>query len=119
MINEAQKAYEVEFYKHINSANPGNVFVDKLPLNLLDAYLIDKIYPKARFILALRHPMDTILSCWMQNFKINNAMANMVDLDRIVQFYWLRWKHSIFVGQGNLKVHQFKYEIYWILRGNL
>ena len=111
LINEARKAYEIEFYKHIKSANPGNVFVDKLPLNLLDAYLIESIYPKAKFILALRHPMDTILSCWMQNFKINSAMANMVNLDRIVQFYCVAMEtFNICRIKCNLKVHQFKYE---------
>ena len=44
-----------------------SLVIDKFPLNLLRAPLISQAFPEAKFILALRHPLDCILSCWMQN----------------------------------------------------
>ena len=83
----------------------------KLPLNILDTPLIHQLYPQAKFILALRHPMDTILSCWIQNFKLNPAMANMVDLDRIVEFYCVAMEiFQICRSNYNLSVHEIRYE---------
>ena len=55
--------------------------------------------------------MDAILSCWMQNFKLNPAMANMVDLDRIVDFYCIAME--IFKScriKYSLNVHEIRYE---------
>jgi hypothetical protein len=43
--------------------------VDKNPLNMLWLPMIHRMYPEAKFILALRHPCDVILSCYMQNFR--------------------------------------------------
>ena len=108
---EAQKIYRREFNKYIDTTLSDKVYVDKLPLNLLKAPLIHQLYPDAKFILALRHPMDTILSCWMQNFKLNASMANMVDLDRIVDFYCIAMEtFKICRTNYNLNVHEIRYE---------
>jgi tetratricopeptide (TPR) repeat protein len=108
---EAQKIYTKELSKHIDTTLADKVFVDKLPLNLLKAPLIHQLYPNAKFILALRHPMDTILSCWMQNFKLNRAMAIMVDMDRIVDFYCIAMEtFKICRTYYNLDVHEIRYE---------
>ena len=74
-----------ELKKHIE-VGKNQIVIDKLPLNILELPLINQIFPEARYILALRHPLDCVLSCWMQNFKLNPAMANMVELERIVDF---------------------------------
>ena len=87
LIIKSQKVYENELKKHIFEFIPNSLFIDKLPLNMIEAPFIHRLFPNAKFILALRHPLDSILSCWMQNFKLNPAMANMVDLNRIVDFY--------------------------------
>jgi len=108
---EAQKIYGRELNKHIDTTSVDKVYIDKLPLNLLKAPLIFQLYPDAKFILALRHPMDTILSCWMQNFELNAPMANMVDLDRIVDFYCIAMEtFRICRTNYNLNVHEIRYE---------
>ena len=86
---EAKKISSVyfdELDKHLESGKSALV-VDKLPLNIFRLPLINRIFPQARYILALRHPLDCVLSCWMQNFQLNAAMANMVDLNQIVELY--------------------------------
>ena len=82
----ASNFYIEELEKHI-TLNKDCIAIDKLPLNILELPLINRIFPKAKFILALRHPFDCVLSCWMQDFKLNPAMSNMTDLDRITDFY--------------------------------
>ena len=107
----ARKAYRDELKKHLKGVNPASVIIDKLPLNLIKTPLIKNLYPEAKFILALRHPMDTIFSCWMQNFKLNPAMAVMVDLGKTVDLYCLgmeTFKKSW--TDYNLNVHLIKYE---------
>jgi tetratricopeptide (TPR) repeat protein len=82
----ASNFYIEELGKHAK-LNKNCIAIDKFPLNILEIPLINRIFPKAKFILALRHPLDCVLSCWMQDFKLNPAMSNMTDLDRITDFY--------------------------------
>ena len=111
IISEARSSYIKEFRKHIKSSDTNSVYIDKLPLNLIEVPLINQLFPSAKFILALRHPFDTILSCWMQDFEINAAMANMVDLDRIVDLYCIAMEtFKICRSDYNLNVHTIRYE---------
>ena len=111
IISEAKSSYIKEFRKHIKSSDTNSVYIDKLPLNLIEVPLINQLFPSAKFILALRHPFDTILSCWMQDFEINAAMANMVDLDRIVDLYCIAMEtFKICRSEYNLNVHTIRYE---------
>ena len=85
-VKALSDVYLNELSKHVNVQNNA-LLIDKLPLNILSIPLIKKVFPSAKFILVLRHPLDCVLSCWMQNFRLNPAMANMVDLNRTVDFY--------------------------------
>lgn len=48
---------------------PGQRLVDKNPLNMLRLAVIRRIFPNATILLAVRHPCDVILSCFMQHFR--------------------------------------------------
>ncbi len=90
---------------------PGTLLVDKLPLNIVRVPLLWRVFPDARFILAIRHPCDVTLSCLMQNFGHNDAMAGLVSLDSIAQIYarvmgsWLDYAARL-----PLHWHQVRYE---------
>ena len=102
--------YFTELEKRIQHRNDA-LLIDKLPLNILSVPLIKKVFPGAKFILALRHPLDCVLSCWMQNFKLNQAMANMADLDRTVDFYCTAMEILELCKQRyQLDIHQIRYE---------
>ncbi|WP_121634614.1 tetratricopeptide repeat-containing sulfotransferase family protein [Tropicibacter alexandrii] len=60
---------------------------DKLPLHLLELPLIHAMFPDAPIIFAARHPFDAILSNYMQNFKLNKAMACMLKLQTAAELY--------------------------------
>ena len=102
--------YLEELKKHIEVGKK-QTLVDKLPLNILQLPLINQVFPNARYIIALRHPLDCVLSCWMQNFKLNPAMANMVELKRIVDFYDTAMSILKFsMERYSLDIHRIRYE---------
>lgn len=63
------------------------VIVDKMPLSILQIPLIMSLFPNAKIILALRHPADCSLSCFMQDFEINAGMLNFVSLEGTTEAY--------------------------------
>jgi tetratricopeptide (TPR) repeat protein len=89
----------------------GRTVVDKLPLNLLGAPLIHRLFPDAKFIFAARHPCDVVLSCFMQPFDLNPAMANFLDLADSARLYALAlgfWERAREILP--LDVHTIRYE---------
>lgn len=83
----ALRARYFEELQAISPPPPGALVIDKLPLNILRIPLIHRIFPDAKFIFAARHPCDVVLSCFMQNFKVNQAMASFLDLGNTATFY--------------------------------
>ena len=67
--------------------------VDKLPANFLYAGMIHAAFPNARIIHMRRHPIDTCLSIYFQNFFNIGPYAN--DLNSLAQYYrhYLRITH--------------------------
>jgi len=86
-IQYLQEEYLNELKKHINFNNKSTIFIDKLPLNIINTGEILRIFPNAKFILSLRHPMDCVLSCFMQDFKLNDAMSNFMNLEDAAILY--------------------------------
>jgi len=75
----------------------GSLLVDKSPLHTQRLPQIARLFPNAKFILALRHPADVVLSCFMTNFQTNSAMANFLTLETAAEFYDLTftmWERS-------------------------
>lgn len=61
--------------------------VDKNPMNLLWLPMIHRLFPRAKFIFALRHPCDVLLSCYMQNFMATTLGAACADLKTLATTY--------------------------------
>jgi tetratricopeptide (TPR) repeat protein len=68
-------------------AADGQLFVDKLPLNLVWLGLIGRVFPNARIILALRDPRDAVFSAWQRVFQANTAMLRMLTLPDTADYY--------------------------------
>ena len=74
--------------KSLLSAKGGeSILIDKLPLNIADVPFIVTLFPEAKFLLALRHPCDVVLSCFMQQFAPNGATMNMTSLEDATSLY--------------------------------
>ncbi|MGB9142941.1 MAG: tetratricopeptide repeat protein [Aestuariivirga sp.] len=106
-----QDIYFKELKMHLDQAVVSKRIVDKFPLNIVHVGLIHRVFPDAKLILALRHPCDCVLSCFMQTFKLNDAMANFLSLDQSARLYaavmelWLAYQQKL-----ELDVHVLKYE---------
>lgn len=90
---------------------PGKLLVDKYPLMTLRSAYIHRAFPEAKFVFALRHPLDVVLSCWMQNFRITQAMASFLTLENSARFYdtaMTHWEQARQVMP--LNVHTVRYE---------
>jgi len=90
---------------------PDNVFIDKFPLNIAYVPILAKVFPKAKYILALRHPCDACLSCFMHSFGLNSAMSNFTNIEDTVSLYvklmsnWEKYSTT-----NNIKFHRIRYE---------
>lgn len=72
--------------------------VDKNPLNMLWLPMIHRMFPEAKFILAIRHPCDVILSCYMQNFRSAVLAVAGQSLDHLARAYIAameNWLHHV------------------------
>jgi len=68
VLNRVRASYWERVAKKAKLA-PGERLVDKNPLNILRLPVIRRVFPNARILLAVRHPCDVILSCYMQQFR--------------------------------------------------
>jgi tetratricopeptide (TPR) repeat protein len=66
---------------------PGQRLVDKNPLNLLRLPAIQRLFPNAPIILAIRHPCDVVLSCFMQHFRAPHFVMLCSDLQTLADGY--------------------------------
>src|SRR6185312_6906446 len=66
---------------------PGQRLVDKFPMNMTLLPLIRRVFPNARIVLAIRHPCDTLLSYFLQNFRAPELALLCRDLTALAGAY--------------------------------
>lgn len=85
--------------------------VDKNPLNMLRLPLLNRLFPNAPIVLALRHPCDVILSNYMQHYNSNMFAVLCSNLERLAQGYILAfefWLHHAGLFKPNLIVSRYE-----------
>lgn len=85
-INKFREVYFEAVARYIDR-EAGTLLVDKYPFNICHMPLIARLFPKARIVLAMRHPCDVVLSNFMQNYIVNIAMANFFTLPDTAHCY--------------------------------
>ena len=92
-------------------SNHKKIYIDKLPLNFIYIGEIIHLFPKAKFIFALRDPRDVILSCFMQQFIPNDAMMNFTNLKDSANFYDISMKlYKRYFELFKSNIYEIKYE---------
>lgn len=80
---------------------PGQMLLDKLPLNICHLVLIRRMFPDAPVLVALRDPRDVVLSNFMQIFTPNSATAHFFTVESTAKSYaatmdlWLRYRADL------------------------
>jgi tetratricopeptide (TPR) repeat protein len=85
--------------------------VDKNPLNMVRLPALQNFFPNSKVILAIRHPCDVVLSCYMQHFRAPAFALTFETLESTAQMYdkvFSHWHQS--AEQLKLPVLQWKYE---------
>ncbi len=109
-LSRLRKVYFDEVARHIQ-LHPGQLLLDKMPLNTVYAPLIWRVFPQAKFILAIRHPCDVCLSCFMQNITLNEATTSFFTLEGAAQVYSMvmgLWQD--YARMLPLNYHRIRYE---------
>jgi len=91
-IAEARRRY-FALVASAGDLGPDSLVIDKHPLHLNKVPVIRRLFPEARFILALRHPCDVLLSCFLTNFRTNPGMSNFLALDTSAELYDLTFAY--------------------------
>ena len=108
-IEEMRSFYFEEREKYLNKKT--KIVIDKMPLNIIHIGEILRFFPNAKFIFALRHPYDSVLSCFMQYFSLNPAMKNFLSIDNSAMTYDLVMKlWLIYKKKFKINFHFIKYE---------
>jgi len=82
---QARAAYWEHMRRRVD-VDAGRLAIDKHPMNAMNLDVIRRIFPGARVIFALRHPYDSALSCYMQDFVANVANVHFLELDSTARF---------------------------------
>lgn len=87
LLTKLRKTYWNQVNSQVGPVDPAQTFIDKLPLNIIDLPFINLIFPDSRIIVALRDPRDVCISCFMQDFGLNEAMIHFLTLENTASFY--------------------------------
>lgn len=110
-VSELREIYLKELSGYLQPDSSHKIIIDKLPLNIAYVGLIKRVFPDAKYILALRHPYDCVLSCFMQSFKLNDSMANFLSLRQSAKLYDAIMKlWSCYSDVLDVEVQAIKYE---------
>lgn len=92
----------LENARHITGSDLNGIqLVDKFPFNILELGPIQFLFPRARALVALRDPRDTCLSCFMQQFAMNQGMVHFLSLETTARLYcavmelWLHYRETL------------------------
>ncbi len=114
-LDRDQRRAAQEFYftraKSFLPAYTGGLLIDKHPLATAKVRTIKLLFPDAKIIFALRHPCDVVLSCFMQRFVMNMAMANFTTVEGAAALYaqvMQVWRAA--EPKLDLPVHRIRYE---------
>jgi hypothetical protein len=109
-VRQAQRRY-FEVAADYADVERNALLVDKSPLLLNHVPTVNRLFPDAIFILAMRHPLDVILTCFTSNYRLNPSTSNFLSLDTAAEFYDLTfslWEASRAVFR--IEPHMIKYE---------
>lgn len=92
---------------------PGQRLVDKNPLNLMRLPTIRRVFPNARIVLAVRHPCDVLLSCYLQHFRAPDFALLCSDIATLAAGY--RKTFDFWYREAALlqpAIHEVRYETF-------
>lgn len=115
-IHDLRQYYWDQMTSVLGTKAQNQLFIDKMPLNIIHLGLINCLFPQSQLILALRDPRDVCLSCFMQLFLVNDSMLQFLDINSTAKYYaavmglWLQYKELLENKQFSLDWIESRYE---------
>jgi tetratricopeptide (TPR) repeat protein len=109
--NRLRRLYFEQVEEGAPPRSPEQRIVDKHPLRMAGMPIVSRLFPEARVIMVERHPCDAVLSCYMANFQLNDAMRSFTDLEEAARTYdavFTAWEKA--EALLPLRVHRIRYE---------
>jgi len=109
-VDELRKRYHAMVDERVRR-NWDARLVDKNPLNMHWLPVMVRLFPEARFILAVRHPCDVLLSCYMQSFRSSALAAACGSLERLAHGYvetMQRWLEEVDILRPSVMVSRYE-----------
>jgi len=63
------------------------IFIDKGPIYTVKLPVLVRLFPRAKFLFAIRDPRDVVLSCYRRRFRINPTTYEFLTLEGTARFY--------------------------------
>ena len=85
-LSQARRAYFDVVDAHLPKDFDGLV-IDKLPMSTIALGLIHRLFPTAKVVFSVRHPMDVVLSNFMQRYTPNPITCHFDSLSNAANIY--------------------------------
>jgi tetratricopeptide (TPR) repeat protein len=86
-LSQHRAAYWAAVARHLGGPPRAPVFLDKMPIHSAYLALLFVLFPRARFVFAMRDPRDAVLSCFQQRFGMNAVMYRFLTLEGAAALY--------------------------------
>ena len=107
---ELRKIYFAEAAKSI-TLDEHDLLVDKLPIGTMHLPLILTLFPEAKILFSLRHPLDVCLSCYFQQFLDTAELRHFNKLETTFKRYRDIFDlYGLYKEKFDFACHYVKYE---------
>lgn len=108
-LNAVREAYLTALHREARLKPDARYASDKMPLNLLRLGLIRLLFPEARIIHVMRHPLDAVISAYFTPFMRGNPWANQIS--HTAHLFTESWRHAEAMRElPGLHFHRVHYE---------
>ena len=85
--NQLRSVFREKVNAHLPNYSNEKMLIDKMPIRTPYVAFIHRLFPNARFIFALRHPCDVVLSNFMQMYAANEVFVHFYTLESSATTY--------------------------------
>lgn len=108
-LTALQSEYLAELGRHTGHTPAARYASDKLPLNLMRIGLIRLLFPEAKIIHVMRHPLDAVLSAYFTPFLFGNEWS--LNLADTAHLFAQTWRHAdVMKGLAGAQFLRVRYE---------
>ncbi|NRA28638.1 MAG: sulfotransferase [Parvularculaceae bacterium] len=108
---ELRKLYWRELEPALSTERTHKTVIDRHATGLLQAGLMKRLFPEAKFFFMLRHPCDAVLSAWMRNYQPSHHTANYLTIQDTARTYDAMMKlYTVLEDRIGLNATRIRYE---------